>query len=295
VEGIPVRHGRLVATLSHGNLVLLGTEAWSNVTTSTRPTLDAQQALTAGGERFGLLETPGQLWMQPTLELAPMARADAPGVGEGYRHHLVWTYGFQNPGESERWKVTVDAETGEVLALEDDNHYLDATVKGGIYPLTSTEICANNEMCGSMQVDSPMPWANTGLAAPNNFTDGAGVLVIAGVVFWMGAKSAKDGLDILMDRVDPAMRGKFQTTAAAVEGVVGVQNVRVHPLGSELRVDMEISVDGSLTVERGHKIAHAVETAVIGAHEHVREVHVHVNPAPMPPRPADTRTSDTRA
>ncbi|HZI14190.1 MAG TPA: PepSY domain-containing protein [Myxococcus sp.] len=175
VDGLPVRHGRLVATLSHGNLVLLGTESWSNVTTSTKPTLDAQQALTAGGERFGLLETPGQLWKEPALELAPVAVPDAPGFGEGYRHQLVWTYGFQNPGEHERWKVTVDAHTGEVLALEDDNHYLDATIKGGIYPLTSTEICNNNEMCGTMQANTPMPWANTGLAAPNNFTDGAGV------------------------------------------------------------------------------------------------------------------------
>ena len=26
-----------------------------------------------------------------------------------------------------------------------------------------------------MQPDSPMPWANTGLASPNNFTDGAGI------------------------------------------------------------------------------------------------------------------------
>ncbi|MBZ4420854.1 endopeptidase [Myxococcus sp. RHSTA-1-4] len=175
LQGIPVRHGRLVATINHGNLVLIGTEAWSNATASTKPTLAAQQALTAGGERFGLLETPGQLWMQPELELAPLANADAKGFGEGYRHQLVWTYGFQNPGEQERWKVTVDAHTGEVLALEDDNHYLDATIKGGIYPLTSTEICTQNEACGTMQVDTPMPWANTGLASPNNFTDGAGV------------------------------------------------------------------------------------------------------------------------
>jgi len=108
-------------------------------------------------------------------------------------------------------------------------------------------------------------------------------LIIAGVVFWMGAKSAKDGLDILMDRVDPAMRGKLSDVAIRVGGVVGVQSVRVHPLGSELRVDMEISVDGTLTVEAGHRIAHAVETAVVGAHDHVREVHVHVNPAPTPP------------
>ncbi|MFY1827991.1 endopeptidase [Myxococcus fulvus] len=174
VDGIPVRHGKLVATLSHGNMVLLGTEAWSNVTAATQPTLSPEQALTLGGERFGLLETPSTLWQAPTLELAPLARADA-AFGEGYQHQLVWTYGFQNPGEVERWKVTVDAHSGEVLALEDDNHYLDATIKGGIYPLSSTGICPDNATCGTMQLDTPMPWANTGLASPNNFTDGAGV------------------------------------------------------------------------------------------------------------------------
>jgi hypothetical protein len=96
-------------------------------------------------------------------------------LGNGYSHALVWSYGFQETGRNERWKVTVDAHTGELLALEDENHYLDANIQGGIYPSTNTEICPNNETCGSMQPNSPMPWANTGLPAPNDFTDGAGV------------------------------------------------------------------------------------------------------------------------
>jgi cation diffusion facilitator family transporter len=104
-------------------------------------------------------------------------------------------------------------------------------------------------------------------------------LVIAGVVFWMGLKSAKEGLDILMDRADPKSRARIEATARTVPGVIGVQNVRIHPLGSELRVDMEISVDGALSVAAGHRIAHAVESAVVEAHDHVHHVHVHVNPA----------------
>ena len=103
-------------------------------------------------------------------------------------------------------------------------------------------------------------------------------LVIATVVFWMGAKSAKEGLDILMDRVDPGSRQLIEATARTVPGVLGVQSVRIHPLGSERRVDMEISVDGALSVVEGHRIAHAVENAVVAAHDHVHHVHVHVNP-----------------
>jgi cation diffusion facilitator family transporter len=115
-----------------------------------------------------------------------------------------------------------------------------------------------------------------------SWSEQACALVIAGVVFWMGAKSAKEGLDILMDRADPKERDLIEATAAAVPGVLGVQSVRIHPLGTEQRVDMEISVDGTQTVADGHKIAHAVERAVVAAHDHVHHVHVHVNPGPRP-------------
>ena len=114
-----------------------------------------------------------------------------------------------------------------------------------------------------------LPWAERVLAG-----------IIGLVIGWMGLKSAREGLDILMDRVaDPLLRGRLRDLAAAVPGVIDVQSVRVHPLGSELRIDMEISVDPDWTVARGHQTAHDVERAIIEAQPHVWEVHVHVNPA----------------
>ncbi|WP_225412935.1 endopeptidase [Stigmatella hybrida] len=183
VDGVPVRHSRVAATISHGNLILIGTEAWSTPQRlSVRPTVAPEQAIAFAGDRFGLLSTPSTLWMQPTLEVVPQVRADAQRgqtfvgtFGQGYSYNLAWTYGFQEPGELERWKVTVDAQTGEVLSMEDDNHYLDASIKGGVYPTTNVGTCADNTVCGTMQPNSPMPWADTGFPAPNNYTDGAGV------------------------------------------------------------------------------------------------------------------------
>ncbi|GMU07883.1 endopeptidase [Corallococcus caeni] len=174
VNGVPVRHGRLAATISHGNLILLGTEAWSNVGIDVKPTFSASQALTAGSSFLGQTLSPTSLWQQPTLEVTPYARTGA-AFGQGYGHALVWSYGFSLPGEHERWKVTVDANSGEVLAVEDDNHYFDAQVKGGVYPSTNIGTCTSKETCGTMQPNTPMPWANTGFASPNNFTDGAGI------------------------------------------------------------------------------------------------------------------------
>ena len=95
----------------------------------------------------------------------------------------------------------------------------------------------------------------------------------------MGLRSTRAGLDVLMDRVDdPELRSRLRAVGADVEGVVGVQEVRVHPMGTHRRADMQISVDGSLTVKEGHAIAHRVEDAIRAAFEDVTEVHVHVNP-----------------
>lgn len=106
------------------------------------------------------------------------------------------------------------------------------------------------------------------------------VTALVGVlVCLMGGRSVLEGMDVLMVRaVDPDLRHAVRTSAAAVSGVRGVQAVRIHPLGSTLRVDMEISVDGSLTVVEGHRIAHEVERAVTHEHDRVVQVQVHVNP-----------------
>jgi cation diffusion facilitator family transporter len=107
------------------------------------------------------------------------------------------------------------------------------------------------------------------------------VAALMGVgICWMGLRSLREGVDVLMDRVDdPELRAQLRDLAQALPGVRGVQQVRVHPLGSELRVDMQISVDGELSVREGHTIAHSVERVVLREVSRVVEVHVHVNPA----------------
>ena len=55
-------------------------------------------------------------------------------MGRGYGHRLVWTFVFQRPPEDARWEVLVDAHTGEVLAFQDINHYVQRQVTGGVYP-----------------------------------------------------------------------------------------------------------------------------------------------------------------
>ena len=105
----------------------------------------------------------------------------------------------------------------------------------------------------------------------------ATALIALGIIV-MGLKSMGEGGDVLVDRVtDPTLRGDITRVAMGVGGVLDVDRVRVHPLGSSWTVDVEICVNGELTVRDGHEIAHAVEAALTAAREGIVGVQVHVN------------------
>jgi trimeric autotransporter adhesin len=182
-KGLPVRHGRLAASISHGNLVVIGTETWGDVRRlSPAPGVSAEAAVAAGFDHAGGRSSRDEILREPGLEILPAAPPEyqqgegfAGPVGAGYRHRLVWTFVFQRPPEHALWEVIVDAQNGEVLAFQDINQYANRSVTGGVYPLTSTEICPNAATCGTMQSGWPMPFANTGLAVPNDFANSAGI------------------------------------------------------------------------------------------------------------------------
>ncbi|NJL28708.1 MAG: endopeptidase [Thermoanaerobaculia bacterium] len=183
-QGVPVRHGRLAATINNGNLILLGTETWGNVSAalSPAPKVSSEKALALGFEFAGGRVLVDELVQQPKLEIIPFAPPEfqigegyGGQIGKGYGHRLAWVFAFVRPPDSETWEVMVDAHSGQVIAFQDVTHYLDGQIKGGVYPITSTEICPNADQCGTMQSGWPMPYADTGLASPNNFTNSAGI------------------------------------------------------------------------------------------------------------------------
>ena len=182
LDGIPVRWGRLVATINNGNIVVIGTETWGNARVDTTPKLGAEQALKTGFDFVGGQVPGDKLTGPPRLEIVPFAPAGlrdgeayAGPLGAGYGHRLAWSFSFRRQDAQGTWQVTVDAHTGEVLELKDTNQYAKKKVVGGVYPLTNTDVCPDLQRCGTMQPGSPMPWTNTGFAAPNDVTSGAGL------------------------------------------------------------------------------------------------------------------------
>jgi cation diffusion facilitator family transporter len=152
------------------------------------------------------------------------------------------------------WRSGVELNSPSLLALARDN---------GSDVLTSVLVVAG--VGGSL---AGLDWAEPGVT-----------VVIGLVVAFLGAKTVREGIGVLMGEVpDPDVRAELARVAGEVPNVNGVQRTRIQPVGSSLHVDMEISVDGALSVAEGHRIAHAVERAVRASHPHVVEVQVHVNP-----------------
>lgn len=66
---------------------------------------------------------------------------------------------------------------------------------------------------------------------------------------------------------------------SAVEGVRSVDMLRTRRFGSSACIDLEISVDGALSLDEAHEISERVRAAASGDGAEGRNVTVHVNPA----------------
>jgi divalent metal cation (Fe/Co/Zn/Cd) transporter len=67
--------------------------------------------------------------------------------------------------------------------------------------------------------------------------------------------------------------------ASNVDGVLEVEKCLVRKMGLHFYVDLHVGVDGSISVRRGHDIAHEVKRAIQAMDPRIADVLVHVEPA----------------
>lgn len=97
----------------------------------------------------------------------------------------------------------------------------------------------------------------------------------------------KAGIDIFRDTVDKLVdHASDDKTVAALRrcvmaqpGVMGIDLLNTREFGNRIYVDIEIRVDGSLTLREAHGIAENVHHSVEKEFAKVKHVMVHVNPA----------------
>ncbi len=98
-------------------------------------------------------------------------------------------------------------------------------------------------------------------------------------IAWNGGKIFFQSLSELMDRALPQEQiNAVVDCAKQVHGVRKVESCFVRKTGFEWFVDITIQVEGNLTVEEGHAIAHEVNDAIKGNVTQVYAVHTHVEP-----------------
>jgi cation diffusion facilitator family transporter len=97
-------------------------------------------------------------------------------------------------------------------------------------------------------------------------------------VFWLGIEPVRGNVGILMHEEPPGYGTEARAIAETIDGIHGVREVRVQPVGGSYRIDMTLAVDGTRTVRDAHDLAHLVEDRIRAALDHVTEVYVHVEP-----------------
>ena len=102
----------------------------------------------------------------------------------------------------------------------------------------------------------------------------AGVIAFNGVRLFRGAW--REVLDVAPP---PEVLGRVRATAAAVEGVVGIDKCRVRKSGLGMFIDIHVEVDGDLSVRDGHELGHRVKNALVASPENVHDVLVHIEPS----------------
>ena len=100
------------------------------------------------------------------------------------------------------------------------------------------------------------------------------------IIAFNGAGTVMSALGDVMDTAVPArFENEVRALALGVEGVRALDKVRMRKSGLSYLVDIQVQVDGELSVRAGHDIAHAVKDALLASTEHrISDVTVHVEP-----------------
>lgn len=119
-------------------------------------------------------------------------------------------------------------------------------------------------------------WGGSGWETADDWAALFACVVIAFNGFRMLAKAQRDIMD---EAVSRDFDREVRAIALRVPGVQALDKCRVRKSGLSHIVDIQVRVDGTLTVREGHDIAHAVKDALIASVSHaITDVSVHIEP-----------------
>jgi cation diffusion facilitator family transporter len=105
-----------------------------------------------------------------------------------------------------------------------------------------------------------------------------GLLITVAILFVLRS-AARDIYRRLMDSVDPDLVEQVRAVAAAVEGVDDVESVRIRWIGHELRAEIEITSDATLSLAAAHDIAGQVHHQLLHDVRRLTWATIHTSPS----------------
>lgn len=161
---------------------------------------------------------------------------------------------------SRRMSVVGEAVGSTALNIEAMHHWSDAMTSGAAF------IGITIALIGGKGWESADDWA---------------ALFACVIIAFNGFKMAGKALADVMDEAVPQnFENEVRAIALRVNGVRALDKVRMRKSGLSHLVDIQVRVDGSLTVREGHNIAHAVKDALMASAPHgISDVTVHIEPA----------------
>jgi cation diffusion facilitator family transporter len=103
-------------------------------------------------------------------------------------------------------------------------------------------------------------------------------LLITAAIGIVGVQAARSIGRRLLDAVDPDLVVHITTTVAAVNGVDAVTEVRARWAGHRLLAQVRLSVDGELSVVRGHEIAEIAQHELLHQIPNLSDAIIHIDP-----------------
>lgn len=111
------------------------------------------------------------------------------------------------------------------------------------------------------------------------YLDPVAGMVVAVLIIYMGLKLVRESRDELMDGAcSGSTLDEISQLALEIPHVKEVYEVRARRSGPCLLVDLEIGVDGNLSIEEGHELAHRVKENLLQKREEIHFVNIHVAP-----------------
>jgi cation diffusion facilitator family transporter len=112
--------------------------------------------------------------------------------------------------------------------------------------------------------------------------DDYAALFASAIILYNAFRTMRPAIAEIMDAApSPEMESAVRSVARHVEGVIDLEKCFVRKMGFAYYVDLHVTVDGDLSVRRGHDIARQVKRDIQAAHPHVAEVLVHIEPSDL--------------